>query len=113
MSSLCNQPNMREFYLERLEDASGVSGIGVVARGVLLPSGKVVLEWGTDKAPVSQGFYDSPEALLEIHGHDGKTLLRWVDEDTQPSRIDKSKLGLMLAISFIAGLLVGVLTMMI
>ena len=111
--NLSDQPKIREFYLERLEDASGISGTGIVARGVALPSGKMVLEWITNKAPISQAFYDSPEALLEIHGHDGKTLLRWVDKETRPSRIDRSKLGLILAVSFIAGLLIGVLTMMI
>ncbi len=76
--------SMREFYLERLEDESGVSGTGNVARGIQLPSGKIVLEWCTHKAPTSIAIYESPEELLTIHGHEGKTLLKWVEtEDIQ------------------------------
>lgn len=41
----------QEFYLQRNEDVSGTSGTGIVARGIVFPSGKA------------------------IHGHGGKTLV--------------------------------------
>jgi hypothetical protein len=39
---------MRLFRLERTEDASGVSGIGKVAEGVVFDDGTVVLRWLTE-----------------------------------------------------------------
>jgi len=77
---------MRRFYLERLEDVSGVSGTGIVAYGVTLPSGAVVLEWHTKF--VTRAFYNNIEEVIAIHGHDGKTLLRWIDD--QPSECEKN-----------------------
>jgi hypothetical protein len=62
---------IQEFYLQRNEDESGVSGTGVVARGVVLPSGFCVLEWQT--ATSSVALYKSLVDLEAIHGHHGKT----------------------------------------
>jgi hypothetical protein len=60
-----------EFVLERLEDESGVSGIGEVAIGAQFPSGRVVLEWLVP--PHSMGIYQNMEEVEKIHGHNGKT----------------------------------------
>ena len=62
---------IQPFYLQRNEDVSGVSGTGIVAVGVVLPSGQAILEWQTQYH--SLGIYDSLEALERIHGHDGAT----------------------------------------
>lgn len=59
------------FYLERLEDESGISGTGIVAVGVKLPSGKVVIEWTTFTSSI--GIYNNIEQCEELHGHGGKT----------------------------------------
>lgn len=63
----------KEFYLQRNEDESGVSGTGVVARGVVLPSGKAVLEWQTFHTSLC--IYQNIQDVEAIHGHHGKTLL--------------------------------------
>lgn len=63
----------REFYLQRNEDESGISGEGIVARGVIFPSGKVVMEWQTFHS--SMGSFDNIDDVIAIHGHDGKTLV--------------------------------------
>lgn len=63
----------KEFYLERLEDESGISGTGLVARGVVLPSGAVVLEWQTFHSSIS--IYKNFSDIEAIHGHGGKTLV--------------------------------------
>lgn len=63
--------DIQEFYLERNEDVSGKSGTGVVARGVVLPSGQCVLEWMTFTS--SLGIYHNIQQVDEIHGHGGKT----------------------------------------
>lgn len=63
----------KEFYLQRIEDDSGVSGTGIVARGVIFPSGKAVLEWQTFHT--SLAIYQNIQDVEAIHGHHGKTLV--------------------------------------
>lgn len=63
---------MRTFHLERTEDVSGVSGTGLVAEGVVFSDGKVVLRWTVGQYR-STVVWESIEAALEIHGHDGRT----------------------------------------
>ena len=65
------------FYLDRLIDESGVSGTGMVAEGVEFTDGVVVLRWLT--AGKSTCVYDSLDVVESIHGHNGATLIRWVD----------------------------------
>lgn len=71
------QCRMRRFALERSEDVSGTSGTGTVAEGVLFSAGHVSLTWLSPLWTVSS--YQSMEALLIIHGHGGKTRVRWID----------------------------------
>ena len=68
---------MRRFYLWREEDATGVSGVGMVADGVLFRNGKAVLCWNTEHTSVA--VYDSLAELETIHGHDGRTKVVWMD----------------------------------
>lgn len=67
---------MKLFYLNRVEDETGVSGVGYVAGGVEFPDGKVVMRWFT--ATASTAFYDSIQDVVEIHGHGGKTQVVFV-----------------------------------
>jgi hypothetical protein len=62
---------MKVFCLNRVEDETGISGTGVVARGVIFPSGKCALEWMTKHKSVA--LYDSLAEVEAIHGHGGKT----------------------------------------
>lgn len=66
---------MRLFYLERHEDESGVSGVGIIAEGVELSNGKCILSWLTQHHSVA--VYDNMKELVEIHGHNGKTVLKY------------------------------------
>lgn len=68
---------MRRFYLDRIEDPSGVSGTGVVAEGVQLSDGRVVLRWLTALSSVA--IYESIEEVVAIHGHQGGTVVTWID----------------------------------
>lgn len=63
---------LQEFYLLRKKDVSGVSGLGVVARGVVLPSHRAILEW-TGGPHETIGIYANIEEIRTIHGHDGAT----------------------------------------
>lgn len=76
---------MRRFVLRRSKDGSGVSGTGVVAQGVESDSGRVVMFWLT--APRSIVMFDSAHDVINIHGHKGRTTLKWLD----PPNGSKSK----------------------
>jgi len=69
---------IRTFHFQRDEDASGVSGTGVVAEGAIFSNTKIVLSWLT--VHKSMAIYDSLAEMLAIHGHDGRTRLVWDDE---------------------------------
>ena len=66
---------IKEFFLQRNEDESGISGTGIVARGVVLPSGQVVIEWLTFTSSIN--IYHNIQQVEEVHGHGGKTVLVW------------------------------------
>ncbi len=68
---------MRRFELHRHQDASGVSGIGVVAQGVQFDDGTCAMRWLSDHR--STAVYESAEDVELIHGHHGMTRLVWVD----------------------------------
>lgn len=67
----------RRFVLERIEDESGVSGTGIVAEGVEFSTGQCALSWLSMNSSV--GVYPNIKALERVHGHDGKTLVKWID----------------------------------
>jgi hypothetical protein len=64
---------MKEFYLDRIHDESGISGTGRVAEGIIFSNGWCALHWLTDHTSVA--FYTSIEEVEAIHGHNGKTQL--------------------------------------
>jgi predicted heme/steroid binding protein len=70
---------MRRFELERLEDETGISGTGAVAEGVEFYDGTVAMRWRTNTA--STAFYDSITDVETIHGHGGKTVIRFLVEE--------------------------------
>lgn len=68
---------MRRFQFKRLEDETGNSGTGIVAEGVVLTSGRVVVSWLTQWPTIS--IYDNLKDAEFLHGHDGKTKTIWFD----------------------------------
>lgn len=70
---------MRRFVLQRNEDVHGVSGTGVVAEGVEFTNGTIALSWLTPTS--SMGFYANARCVEEIHGHEGRTVMVWEEED--------------------------------
>jgi hypothetical protein len=71
---------VRRFTLERDIDVTGVSGTGTVAEGVEFTDGVVTLHWvGT--WPSSVVHYErGMESVVHVHGHDGRTRIRYLDE---------------------------------
>lgn len=73
-----NKPNpshpVARFHLQRATDATGISGTGRVAEGVMFRgTGKCVLAWNTKVASIA--LYDSLADVIAIHGHGGQTLV--------------------------------------
>jgi hypothetical protein len=69
---------IKKFHFERIEDASNVSGTGVVAEGIIFSdTGEVVLHWMGKHS--STNLYRSIEDVEYIHGHCGKTKIVFDD----------------------------------
>lgn len=74
---------MRRFHFNRVEDASGISGTGRVAEGVLFDNGLVALTWNSVHKCVN--VYTSLAEMMAVHGHEGKTVMVWIDHDPNDS----------------------------
>jgi hypothetical protein len=68
---------LRRFALVRSEDVSGTSGTGVVAEGVEFSNGQIVIHWISQLDSVN--VYANAKVLEQLHGHDGRTIVRWID----------------------------------
>lgn len=77
--NLRRKVEMRRFRLKRIEDESGVSGVGFVAEGVQFSDGQCVISWLT--ATSSIGIYHSIIEMIHVHGHGGKTVIEWIDDE--------------------------------
>lgn len=69
---------MRRFVLLRYEDVTGVSGTGIIAHGVQYPDGTVAVRWPSEHP--STVVWDDVEHVKAIHGHSGRTVIRWIDK---------------------------------
>ena len=74
--------NFRRFAVQRDEDLTGNSGTGIVAVGVLLPSGWAIMHWLT--AINSTTVFPSMANVEALHGHNGRTRVVWIDEESRP-----------------------------
>ncbi|HEY5811404.1 MAG TPA: hypothetical protein VIT23_01975 [Terrimicrobiaceae bacterium] len=88
MSQISEPANMKEesilprrFFLQRSEDLSGVSGLGRVAYGVQFPDGTATIRWNGQ--PRCTGIYSSMDDLIAIHGHEGRTVVVWIDGNSE------------------------------
>lgn len=86
---------MRRFLLERLDDESGVSGNGFVAEGIQFTNGLCALTWRrVENKPLPIGgwssgaFYPCLDMVRRVHGHGGKTAIRFIDETDPPHELD-------------------------
>lgn len=66
-------PSIKLFQLHRHRDVSGVSGVGIVAEGIVFTTGLVAMSWLSDKHCVAM--YEDIETVERIHGHDGATVV--------------------------------------
>lgn len=68
---------MSEAILQRLEDPSGVSGTGPVAEIFEATDGAVAIRWRGDRP--SWGLWSDIRDLEAIHGHEGKSVVQYLD----------------------------------
>lgn len=68
----------RPFFLIRDEDASGVSGTGKVAQGYVMPGAGHLVLWFL-RPPHSITIHPSVQAMIQVHGHQGRTRFFWGD----------------------------------
>ena len=85
---------MKRFHLVRNEDETGISGTGIVTDGIEFSDGSVIMKWNTDTT--SLALYASIEDVITIHGHGGKTVVQYVDDefDVWPEFLDPHPLAL-------------------
>ncbi|MET7776276.1 hypothetical protein ABZU94_10640 [Streptomyces mirabilis] len=74
-------PTLATFLVQRDQDASGISGTGVVAEGVQFSDGWVVTHW-LDQAPMWEPKTDvwhhkGTQPITKVHGHGGATRIVW------------------------------------
>lgn len=88
----------RVFVLQRDEDATGVSGTGVVAEGVEFSDGVVALRWIVPAGrkgsgnPTSVVFHDNGiDSVERIHGHDGRTRIVWLEDKHAAEAAQKAR----------------------
>lgn len=74
---------MRTFDLFRHDDVTGVSGEGVVAQGCTFHDSTVAMRWCVPGKPISTTIYNSILDVVAIHGHDGRTEVRWHERGPQ------------------------------
>lgn len=90
---------MRTFTLIRSQDLSGISGIGVIAKGIAEKK-RAILIWtslatladGSKKVISTKTYFKCWEDIVLLHGHGGKTILSW--DDTKESVSDLDLLGM-------------------
>lgn len=71
-------PLFKNFVLVRSEDETGISGTGIVAVGIMFPSGEIFMEW---TSPIkSHEHFHSVAELDALHGHKGKTVVQWLEK---------------------------------
>lgn len=59
---------VRTFEMVRIEDESGVSGVGKVLEGVIFSDGTCVTRWTSDKSPGrSTNIWDSLGSFIAVH----------------------------------------------
>jgi hypothetical protein len=74
---------VQDFVLVRDKDVTGRSGTGVVAEGVVFTDGFAILKWLRE--PYALGIYETVEALISVHGHEGNTHIEFIEKNTSIS----------------------------
>jgi len=83
-----NASEIKTFYLNRQEDETGISGTGKVAFGIVLPTGRVAIEWTSAHSSIT--VFENAKEMDEVHGHHGKTKMVFTTGKSPKSKDDPS-----------------------
>ena len=85
---MANGGAIRVYHLVRDEDESGVSGTGTVAEVFEASDGVCIVRWLSNMS--STNIYNNFKQVEQIHGHEGKTrLVKVYDESPLPEPEDE------------------------
>lgn len=70
---------LRRFCLRRRIDVTRISGPGLIGAGVQLPDGTCVFQWAPPASSIV--IHRSAADVIAIHGHNGNTVLEWLDPE--------------------------------
>lgn len=73
--SVIVRPGLQWYALVRDDDVSGVSGEGLICEVARFSDGHAALHWVKSKYPWTTPCPEGVDAIVEIHGHEGKTRL--------------------------------------
>lgn len=69
---------MRRFLINRINDVSGTSGLGIICEGCVFTDDTVAVRWlGEYQSTV---VWKNLDDCLHIMGHGGNTVIVWVDK---------------------------------
>jgi hypothetical protein len=75
MDGSLDREGLQWYALMRYDDVSGVSGEGLVCEVARFSDGHAALHWINSKYPWTTPCPEGLDAIMEIHGHGGKTRL--------------------------------------
>lgn len=79
------------FYMERFKDPSNVSGVGIIAQGMISTlDGKLFTVWQSDHP--SYTVHESLHWASYVHGHGGNTVFQLATDPLMPNRDRESLL---------------------
>ena len=79
---------LRTFVLKRKTDVTGLSGTGEVLSGVVLPSGRVVVEWHGEHPSITVHASMNAFEKIHVHGHPDDNAVLWTDTLYQRGQTD-------------------------
>lgn len=70
---------MRRFELHRDHDLTEISGVGIIAEGVVYSDGTVAMRWLSERPTTTT--FNCIDDVIAIHGHGGDTRVQYVDRE--------------------------------
>jgi len=87
---------LQRIQLYREKYHSGISGVGLIAEGVVFTDGRVVIRWIGEFSSIN--LHDSVASLERIHGHNGGTQVVYLDQE-KPDPTDRLMEALRVAVA--------------
>lgn len=87
---------LQRIQLYREKDHSGVSGVGLIAEGIVFTDGRVAIRWTGDLSSIT--LHNSIANVERVHGHHGGTHVVFLDQE-KPDPTDRLMEALRVAVA--------------